>query len=288
MAIGDVDDGQNPALDVIRSACRPIRTVRIDNGSIFDLDDPAENGLFYRLANRLHRTTRRDVIAAQLLFAPGDTLSLQEIEESERLLRASRYIQDAHIEPVLDDDGQVYVTVATTDVWTLMPRLSFSRSGGRNKSSIGVRDANLFGSGSLLELEYASDVDRDGVSVAFSDDNLGASRYALHTSLARNSDGDDTYLRIGKPFYSLDARSANGLTLSDRDQIESFYVAGDAVADYRHQATQVEAFVGRSDGLRDGWTRRLTAGVTLDRHRFSDATSTALPPTTSALSSPCV
>ena len=102
-----------------------IRSVHISNGSVFDLDDPEENKAMFRLANRLHRTTRADVIAQQLLFAPGDPFSAQALEETERLLRANRYLDTVSVQPVQVQNGKVDVNIETRDVWTLEPRLEF-------------------------------------------------------------------------------------------------------------------------------------------------------------------
>jgi len=249
----------------------PIRTITIENGSIFDLDDPAENKALYRFANRTHVTTRADVIEAQLLFEPGDEFSVQKINESERLLRTNRYIQEASIEPVLTESGSVDINVTTSDVWTLVPKLDISRSGGENKSSIGVKEMNLLGTGMAVEVQFKSDVDRDSTSVRFIDRNIGHSRYAISTRLADNSDGHHRYLQFGKPFYSLDSRDANGISALDIDQIDSFYDRGEQLSDYRHQARQFDLLTGWSKGLRNGWAKRFSAGLAFEDHEFSSA-----------------
>lgn len=232
-----------------------IGTITIENGSIFDLDNPAEDKALYRLANRAHVTTRADVIEAQLLFEPGDEFSIQKIKESERLIRTNRYIQDASIEPILTESGSVDINVTTSEVWTLMPKLNVSRSGGENKSSIGIKEMNLLGTGIAVEVQFKSDVDRDSTSVRFIDRNIGHSRYAISTRLADNSDGHHRYLQFGKPFYSLDSRDAKGISALDSDQIDSFYDRGEQIADYRHQARQFDLLTGWSKGLRNGWTK---------------------------------
>jgi hypothetical protein len=246
-----------------------IGNVAISNGSIFNLDDPEENKALFRLANRLHMTTRTDVIEQQLLFAPGDRFSAQALEESERILRANRYLDSVSIQPVKLDDGKVDVNIATSDVWTLMPRLSLSRSGGRNKAALGIKEQNLLGSGTAIELMYKSDVDRDYHVLKYHDRNLGHSWYGLTVNVEDNSDGHSGFLEIGKPFYSLDSRQAQGLSLLDRDSVGSFYERGDVAAEYRQQQTAYELYRGWSKGLRNGWTRRYVAGLAYDAHRFS-------------------
>jgi signal transduction histidine kinase len=69
---------------------------------IFDLSDPRENNWLYRLANKLHINTRPDVIRQLLLFNTGEPVSVQRIEETERLLRERQYLYEARIE--LEED----------------------------------------------------------------------------------------------------------------------------------------------------------------------------------------
>ena len=254
-----------------------IGSITINNGSIFDLEDPAEDKALYRFANRTHVTTRSDVIEAQLLFHSGDEFSPQALAESERLLRANRYLQDVSITPVLLDDGVVDIEVTTTDVWTLIPKLDIARSGGENKSAFGIKEMNLLGSGIAVEIQHKSDVDRDSTSLRLINKNIGRSRYAVSTRLASNSDGHNAYLQLGKPFYSLNSRDAKGLTLLNNDQVESFYDRGERLSDFRHEAQQLDVFMGWSKGLHNGWTKRFSAGLAYDDHEFSASANTDYP-----------
>lgn len=246
-----------------------IGSINIDNGSVFNLDDPQEDKALYRLANKIHATTRPDVIQQQLLFKPGDLYSFRQLEESERILRTNRYIQDAKIEAVLNDNGVVDVNVHTTDAWTLMPRFSLSRSGGKNDAGLGIKEMNLFGTGTDVEAIYKSDVDRDSRILKLVNRHLGDSWYSLNAAYANNSDGHTYIFGFGKPFYSLDSNSAHGISLLDDEQIDSLYDRGEIVAQYRNQAKSYEVFKGWSSGLTNGWTRRYTTGIGYDENRFS-------------------
>lgn len=246
-----------------------IGSIHIFNEPIFDLDDPAENKAVFRLANRLHVRTRPEVIAQQLLFSEGDVLSTSDLEESERILRGNRYIHDASIETVQREDGKVDVNVRTSDVWTLMPRLSLSRSGGVNKGVLGVKETNLLGTGTSIEAMLSSNVDRDSLRLGYSDTNVGNSWYGVTALASRNSDGHTWLFEAGKPFYSFDTRSANGISFADIDQVDPLYDGGEVQARYRHQAKTYEAFAGWSAGRRSNWTKRYRAGVAYDEHRFS-------------------
>jgi outer membrane protein assembly factor BamA len=246
-----------------------IGDILIENGSIFDLDNPLENKTLYRLANRAHMTTRSDVIKRQLLFKSGDHFSLQALEESERLLRRNRYIQEVSITPVRNENGIVDINVATSDVWSLIPKLALSRSGGENKSAIGVQETNLLGTGMAIEVLYKSDFDRDSSSIKIADRNFAKSRYTLGALYALSSDGHSRFLNLSKPFYSLDSRNSRSVTFVDNDQLESFYDRGKKISGYRHELNKKEALVGWSEGLRNGWARRITTGLAYDENRFS-------------------
>jgi hypothetical protein len=251
-----------------------IGTISITNNDIFDVDKPEENRALYRLANRLHVRTRPEVIRQQLLFNAGDPYSRQAIDESERILRSNRYIQEVTLRPVPHDDGTVDIDVTTSDVWTLMPKLSFSKAGGATNTAIGIKEMNVLGSGVAVEAMFKSDVDRDSTVLKIVDRNLGQSWYRLATSIAQNSDGHEYGLDIGKPFYSLNSTDALGLSFLDADRIDTFYDRGEVASDVRHQGRDAEMLFGRSRGLKSGWARRLTFGAGVSDHSYMDSGST--------------
>jgi len=252
------------------SAALPlIAAVSITNNNIFDLQDPEENKSIFRLANRLHVRTRADVIRQQLLFKPGEPLSKQAVEETERILRGNRYIQDVNVRAVPRDDGYVDVDVITSDVWTLMPKVAFKRAGGASETALGIKEMNLLGSGIAVEAQYKSEIDRDSTVLKVVDRNLGQSWYRLEALMSDNSDGHDLFLNIGRPFYSLNSRNAQDLLVNHTDRIESYYVDGELAAELQHQVRGLELSLGWSKGLRNGWAKRITAGVVYDEHLYA-------------------
>src|SRR6202035_5213403 len=62
-------------------AGKKIGAVHIVTENIFDPTRPGERRRLFRLVNRLHRTTRPEVIQHQLLFQPGDTFSPETLRE---------------------------------------------------------------------------------------------------------------------------------------------------------------------------------------------------------------
>ena len=243
--------------------------IHISNGDVFDANVAAESGPLYRLANRLHRQTRGEVIRSRLLISEGARYSRRLLDESARLLRAERNIADATVEPESYAAGVVDVRVTTRDIWSLTPGLSFGRKGGQNTFSFEIEELNLLGTGIEIDLEHSSDVDRDGNSVQLVDRSLFGSRYRLEASYADNSDGSQWLLDVGRPFYALDSRWAGGAQLTRTDQIDSFYELGEVTSRYRRMGRTHEGYWGRSAGLIDGWVNRWSIGLSRDQQVFS-------------------
>jgi len=254
-----------------------IGQILIENNNIFDLANPEENSWIYRLANKAHIKTRPNVIRQQLLFESGDAYSGQQLEETERILRGNRYLKDAVIEPVAYENGIVDLRVVTTEVWTLVPSISFGRKGGQNNESARIREQNLFGTGISIGARYESNVDRDSASVEFSDSQLGKSWIGLYANFAKNSDGYTRILNLNRPFISLDSRGAGGLELLEDERVVRLYDRGESMSEFRNRKRSYEAYGGWSRGLLNGGTRRYIAGLGYEDNQFSPAMDSAIP-----------
>ncbi|HZE12031.1 MAG TPA: hypothetical protein VE034_10655, partial [Burkholderiales bacterium] len=94
VAAQEPSDGKIPSFAELEAAGAFIGEVRIDTRDIFDLADEKENGILYRAANALHIQTRAWVVRRQVLFKPGERVSVRLIEETERLMRSNRIFYD--------------------------------------------------------------------------------------------------------------------------------------------------------------------------------------------------
>jgi len=241
------------------------------------LTNPEESSWVYRLANKAHIKTRPNVIRQQLLFKSGNAYSEQQLEETERMLRSNRYLRDAVIKPVAYENGVVDLSVVTTEVWTLIPSISFGRKGGENSGSARIKEQNLFGTGIYIGAKYKSNVDRDSGSVEFGDRQLGKSWVGLYANFAKNSDGYTRILNLDRPFISLDARGAGGFELLEDDRVVRLYDRGASISGFRYRKKSYETYGGWSGGLLDGGTRRYTAGLGYKDNQFSPATGGTIP-----------
>jgi hypothetical protein len=256
--------------------------IRIINRSIFNPDKPGENHLLFRLADRLHRTTRPEVIARQLLLKRGDHFTHEALAESERILRANPYLYDATVRAVPAGPGVVDLEVTTRDVWTLQGGVSFNRAGEKNTGSLHLEDTNVLGTGKEVTVLHVEDVDRNSNVFRFRDPSLRGTHGQLMLSWAENSDGGRKRIDLERPFYSLDARWATGLRTMLDERVDPLYELARVVNRFRHKRDFAELYTGVSPGLADGGTHRWTVGWTFDRERFGaegglDSTS-VIPP----------
>ncbi|MBI3530078.1 MAG: hypothetical protein HY067_19190 [Betaproteobacteria bacterium] len=262
-AMADEATSENalPSFAELQAAGAVVGEIRIVNDNIFDLDDPKEDNFLFRLANKLHIRTRQSVIQRSLLFHSGEPLSVQRIEETERLLHGNRYIYDVDIHPIAYHDGIVDIEVETRDTWTLEPGFNFSRAGGSNSTALTVKEYNLLGTGTKLSYAKSSDADRKGTEFQISQDHAFGGWTQIDLKLASYDDGKRQSFAFGRPFYALDTRWAAGVSALHDERIESIYQDGVVVGQYRHKQDAGEVFGGWSKGLIDGWAQRYSTGL---------------------------
>jgi hypothetical protein len=271
-----------PSFAELQSKGAVVGEIRIVNDNIFDLDDPKEDNFLFRLANKLHIRTRPGVIQDNLLFHSGEKVSVQLIEESERLLLMNSYLYSVDIRPVAYHDGVVDIEVRTRDTWTIQPGLRFSRSGGTNSTGLSLEESNLLGTGITVGVSHSTDVDRNGTEFEVSQKHAFDGWTEIGLKVADYSDGKNESFKIARPFYALDTRWAAGVLVSRNERIDSIYNDSNIIAEYRVEQEFAEVYGGWSKGLVDGWTQRYSAGLDYEKDAYPDDPalihSTPIPP----------
>jgi outer membrane protein assembly factor BamA len=249
------------------------RGARIGNIQI-DVDDVFENTTHlaapYRIANDLHISTHDTTVQQQLLFHTGDAYDRRVLDETARMLRAQRYLNEASVEPVRynEADNTVDVLVRVHDVWTLSPGLSFGRKGGENSTRVKFADTNFLGLGKELSLARSNDVDRTAWELGYVDPNVFGSWWRLAANYSSLSDGSEQALSLERPFYAMDTRWSAGFSAGDLTNDISRYSLGHVVERLQMQERKFEINGGFSEGLHDGWTTRYLGGFRYDAREF--------------------
>ena len=262
-----------------------VGAITIVRQDVFNTDDPAEDNAAFRLANRWHVVTREAAVRDLLLFREGETVTADEIAESERFLRGKAYLYDARIVansvcPAHREEGGhvgvVDLVVVTRDVWSLSPELSVTRTGGEDRVRAGISEINLAGGGSGLDLTVFENLDRRGVSASYADANLGRSRVGVRLRYDDTDDGDLVEAGIGQPFYALSARRSWNAYLLRSSTLQGLYRGGVRFASFDRDYRLAQLSGGWSAGRRNGWVNRVVAGVTLEDWRHSPAAESPL------------
>ena len=267
-----------PSFAELEATGARIGEIRVVAGNIFDTADPKENNALFRTANLLHISTHPGVIRRALLFKTGDRVSVQQIEETERLLRTNRFLYDVQFRVLAVHDGVADIEVFTRDTWSLDPGISAGRTGGANSSGIHLNEYNLLGSGMSFSFGHSKNVDRSSNEFRFANDRAFGTSLSLALAHAVNSDGRSDSVSVAQPFYALDTRRAFGFAWSRFDRIDSLYNAGDVASQYRHRQTSGEVFGGWSGGLVDHWVQRYSAGVDYEHDTYRDDPVLVAPP----------
>lgn len=261
--------GALPDFRQLEAAGATIGRIDIKPQNIFDMDQSEENNAVFRFVNKLHFPTRPDVIQRVLLFKSGDRISVQKIDESERLLRSTSTLYEADIRVVAVHDGVADVEVITKDTWSLDVNANFSRSGGDNKSSFGLTEKNLLGTGLNIGFAHTSDIDRAGTRFEASYNQAFDGHTAIAAQSGRFDDGRRSSFVIDRPFFSLDARYTAHGGWGDDDRIDPIYNSGEIISEYRHRIKTAEVSGGWSPGLQQGWVQRYSAGAVLQDNFYS-------------------
>lgn len=245
-----------------------IGKITIIRSNVFDLEKEEENIALFRLANSLHIVTQESTIRNQLLFETGDYYSQQIIEESERILRNTKYLYDAEIRAVDYHDNVVDIEVITRDVWTLTGSINFSREGGSNTLSAEIEESNLLGLGKKLKLKTGSDVDRNETLLKYSDSQVFGTRSKVTMLYNDKSDGVTETFEYERPFYSLHSKWSLGLLLSNDKRIDPIYEFGEVVNEFEHKEEKISVFFGLSEGYLNKHVYRWRFGFDKERINF--------------------
>ena len=228
-----------------------IGTIEIVSHEVFD--EPAR-GLAapFRVANDIHVRTRDGVIRRELLFAAGEPINHERLEQTERNLRGLPFLRDARVEATpVDEDGdgrpeRMNIRVVTWDTWSLAPRFDFQQLEDRTIWEIGASEKNLFGFGKAITVSHRTTLDRTTDRVVYQDRQLAGSRLALTASLANLSDGDEEFLTLDRPFFSLEDRWALSMRAGAFSRTDPIFEDGEEIDRLRHRGQWGDVEIGRA------------------------------------------
>jgi hypothetical protein len=222
-----------------------IRTIFVDARNVFDPTVPGEDRWPFTWANDIHFTTHRMVILRELLVKPGDPADPEILAESERILRSLPFIKDATIRTIPVGYDQVDVLVQTNDSWTTQPQANYSTKGNQTTYSAGILEENMLGYGKAVSAFGTRDPDGSGEQFGYSDPQLFGSRAQLNSLFVNDPGGNQQHLTIARPFYSLETRSAAGVSWDHTLGRQKVINNGELTNEYDENHHSADAYVGR-------------------------------------------
>ncbi|MDN3593348.1 hypothetical protein [Zunongwangia endophytica] len=178
-----------------------------------------------KIGNVLHARTKSFTVRGLLLIEKNTKLDSLQILESERVLRAQKYIRRALIRPVIleDDPDSVDLYVYVLDSWSL----SVDGDVSSRKVELRIREYNSFGLGHQTTLAYKQGYDDEigfGYTVGYRAQNLFDTY--INAEAIRDLEVDKSYKNyasIDREFYSPYARWAGQLSMRENLYKENIY-----------------------------------------------------------------
>lgn len=227
---------------------------------------------FYSAVNSVKINTRKEILKRELLFKEGEAYQPFLIQESERVLRALRYVRNVKITPTFDANF-VDLKVSVQDTWTLIPYLSFSfGSGSTDHTAVGLTESNLLGYGKRAELLYRDEDGRESIETVWEDQRVWGTKNALLLGYFDRSDGYDFVGFTGLPYRSLEDPHSFGVQTRMLDNVGKLFGAGDERFIYGQDKLDLETYYSFATGDPDSLLHRYTFGYQFSDYAFREAT----------------
>ncbi len=236
-------------------------------------DETADNTItLHKWANKLHTVTKPFVVLERLPFDEGEYISLDDVVEAEAILRNQSIFAEAKITYVLDcENNAIRLSVNTYDNWSLIPTISYSRSGGENSTIFGLSDSNLFGLGIKAAFRFNENEQRSGYRVGFSSPLKWIRHGTIGVILEDNDDGEAYRFFINKPFYHLGSEDAYFLNAATSKRDEDIFQNNSTRNTLDIDSRIFNVGYGLQLDGDESKTRRLTVGFTHHKSLFDVA-----------------
>lgn len=200
--------------------------------------------------NRLHRRTRPRIVRNLLLVKPLQPLDPLQVSESERVLRASPFVNDARIivQPVEGAKDSVDLLVQVHDKWSI----DVSAEADLTSASARIREKNFLGWGQGVEQRVGYVMGRPKLYLSGSHEvyNIRKSHISTYAHYSLSPDGDDMGFSVQRPFYSPLAKWAAGFTWGQAwDQYEILATDGTLLHSYGLSPASLDLWTGRAWAL---------------------------------------
>lgn len=200
--------------------------------------------------NFMYKPTKQSTIKKYLTFKQGDVVNIDNIEETIRKLRRARFIWDLSYELIQNTHCTFDIIITIYDTFPFRPKLSFSQKNGASKSTIGISNSNLLGSGTRLQFEFKQEKLRDQKILKYNNPNFSEEHYLFSAAYSDNTDGKELFFRFGNPFYTLDSESSFDMSLNQFSGLLQLYNNSTVqfLTDYSTEESALIFGIGKGEG----------------------------------------
>lgn len=194
-----------------------------------------------KAGNTLHIDTKDFAVRNYLLVEEGERFDSLLIKESERLIRATRFIREIQIDYQLIEGSPnlVDLYIRTLDSWTLFPQFSYSKS----RLGFGLRERNFLGFGHSFDNYYRQNFDngKKQFQTRYTIPNFRKTFVSFSIGYAINE--DEEYVKsisLERNFFSPFTRWAGGVYVGQRAYQDSVRWQNEIVVhDFKYNLTDV-------------------------------------------------
>ncbi|RTZ10864.1 hypothetical protein EKM05_02940 [Flavobacterium sp. GSP27] len=197
---------------------RNITIITLDPFGYSDIDTArAPKNWAERTGNRIHIKTKKLAIKNVLLITKNTPFDSLLVKESERLIRAQRYISRVDVTPQLiqNSPDSVDVTFRVLDTWSIIPKGSISSS----RTNFELNDRNFLGTGHEFKNEFKNRFSDGKSAYGLSYSVPNVQNTFIQTTLNYRIDLDNYYsksLNVDRPFYSAFTKWAGGIYIDQQ------------------------------------------------------------------------
>ena len=218
-----------------------------------------------RTGNKLHLKTKRIAILNLLLFKRNTPYDSYKVQESERLIRAQRYVTAVRISNELASpkSDSVDVTIRVLDSWSTIPKFSVSSS----RVSLGFKEKDFFGSGQQLEYRFTNRFDdgQNANDVTYTVPNI--KNTYIGATLKYNMDLDNNYSKsidIERDFYSPLTKWAGGAYIGQNFRRDTLQAPDSSYAYQPFKSNFQDFWIGKATKVyeddNEAYTNLIVAG----------------------------
>ncbi|MBI3550526.1 MAG: hypothetical protein HY078_15925 [Elusimicrobia bacterium] len=248
--------------------------IRIRQRNVFDPTIPGEDWWPFKVANIIHFPTKRYVIRREILLDEGAPYDPLKTLESERNLRASRFIRSAELKPVPGRGGKLDIDALTQDSWTTMPQFSVGTEGGDTYFIWGMEERNVFGYGKSASAYHAQVGPVIRNEVRYFDPRLFGTWANLTSLYATTNRGTEAGAGLVRPFYSLDSRYSFSLVGARIRQEDTLYQNAKDFSRFNQSFRAFQSGIGLRLGDSRDPVHRVLVGTGYERDAFSPTVDT--------------